>query len=206
MIDTYLPTFDVTTIHHTVVEATPEETYAAVRRIDFARSPVIRALTWAQMLPDRIAARLRGEHSPAAEQPSFTLDDLLATDFWVLLGEEPGVEIAFGLVGKFWELASKPVRVEPTEFAAFDEPGYAKVAWNYSVRAYGAGRSLLTTEARTATTDAVARARFRRWWIIIGPGAALVHRAALALIKADAEAKSPTLPKATHTPEIRSGP
>lgn len=47
-------------------------------------------------------------------------------------------------------------RFGPPQFAAFDEPGYGKVATGFLVLPYGTGRSLLCTETRTATTDAAA--------------------------------------------------
>jgi hypothetical protein len=61
-----------------------------------------------------------------------------------------------GMIGKFMSPAQMEFRrFDPPEFAGFSEPGYGKVAFNFLVLPYGTGRSLLCTETRTATTDAV---------------------------------------------------
>lgn len=187
LIDRYLPVFDVTRIEHTVIEAEPEKTYAAVRRLDFmqVRLPGVRLLNWLRALPVRLIRWLY-QSEPLASPRTLTLDDIVRTD-WVLLGEEPGVEIVVGAVGKFWKPVIEWQRVTAAGFAAFNRPGYAKLAANFSVRPYGAKRSLLSYEARTATTDAASRASFRRYWRIIEPFAGYLMKSALATIKADAE-------------------
>ncbi len=55
------------------------------------------------------------------------------------------------------------------------------------VHPYGAGRSLLTYEARTACTDRAATKRFARYWTLVSPGVGIVMRAALQAIKTAAE-------------------
>lgn len=59
--------------------------------------------------------------------------------------------------------------VDAAEFATFDRPGYANLAIGVSVRPYGTDRTLVTCEARTATTDEASRRRFRRYWTLVGP-------------------------------------
>lgn len=61
------------------------------------------------------------------------------------------------------------------------------MALNFLVQPYGTGRSLLTTETRTATTDPVSRTRFRRYWRFIGPFAGVIMRRWLELAKQRAE-------------------
>ena len=75
----------------------------------------------------------------------------------MVLAEEPPREFAMGLVGQFWKPVIPAVRVSPDEFAGFDRPGYGKAAMGFSLREYGPGRTLVTYECRTATTDARAR-------------------------------------------------
>ena len=72
------------------------------------------------------------------------------------------------------------------DFAGFDEPGWGKIAANFTVTPYGR-RTLLTYECRTATTDSVARRRFRRYWWVVRPFVAHIMRATLRRIKTDAE-------------------
>jgi hypothetical protein len=71
-------------------------------------------------------------------------------------------------------------------FAAFDEPGYVKIAWTLRADPAGTG-SVFRTETRAVATDAVARARFRRYWLFLSPGIRLIRRLAAGPIKAAAE-------------------
>jgi len=63
-----------------------------------------------------------------------------------------------------------------------------KVAFNVRVEPYGRGRSLLTTETRTAATDAASLRRFSRYRLLVGPFNALIRRLMLRIVKADAVA------------------
>jgi hypothetical protein len=109
---------------------------------------------------------------------------------WLGLGEDAPREIAFGAIGKFWQLDIswlEPVPATPEEFTAFDDPGWGKIAANFSVRPYGGGRSLLSYEARTAVTDAESRTKFARYWKVVSPFVGVIMRATLLTVKADAE-------------------
>ncbi|KAB1197804.1 MULTISPECIES: hypothetical protein [Haloferax] len=187
LIDSVLATFDVTQIRHVVVDASPAETYRAVLGIDFMQmGTAVRILNELRALPERLSARLRGErwHGTPA---SVSLDDLVDSTGYVVLGDREGDEFVFGAVGKFWRPTIEWVDIEPGEFVSFDRPGYAKLAIGFSVRPYGTDRTLLSYEARTATTDPEARRRFRLYWSVIGPFAGVLMQQALAHIKAEAE-------------------
>jgi hypothetical protein len=190
LIDQCLPRFDATEVHEVEVSAPPDVTYAAIRTADL-RDPLISALFAVRELPNRIARKLHGEPVPAVPK-SFTFADVATAKMgWVLLGEEPSVEFVVGSVGRFWkrDYGWKPVAAQA--FAGFEEPGYAKIALSFSVRPAGFGRSALRYEARTGTTDELARARFRRYWRVIRPGVAIVMRRALRRIAAQAERRQP---------------
>src|SRR5262249_6014398 len=62
----------------------------------------------------------------------------------------------------------------------FHRAGVRQGGGRFPRAAYGATRSLLCTETRTATTDPVSARRFRRYWAVIRPFAGL-HHAALAV-------------------------
>jgi hypothetical protein len=88
----------------------------------------------------------------------------------MLLGEETGRELVFGAVGVFWTPTIRwNTSVAPEGFAAFDEPGWGKIACNYTTLPYGNRHTLLTYECRTITTDPAAHARFDRYWWLIRP-------------------------------------
>ncbi|MDS0476723.1 hypothetical protein [Natrinema sp. 1APR25-10V2] len=187
-IDRYLPEYDVTTVRHAVVDADPETTYEAMLAADLTDTgPAVRALGRLRDAPAAVSHWISGA---SRERPptEIRFADIPDTDEWTELADEPGEEFVFGAVGKFWRPTIEWRRVDAEAFAAFDEPGYAKLAVGLSVRPYGDGRTLLTYEARTATTDDRARRNFRRYWRLIGPFAGYLMSKALERIGTDAAA------------------
>jgi hypothetical protein len=89
-----------------------------------------------------------------------------------VIAEEPGDELVVAGIGRFWKLSGGLRRVEGREhFAQFDEPGYAKVAFNFRL-----DDGKLSTETRIAGTDAHARRRFGLYWLLVRPGSGLIRR------------------------------
>ncbi|MCZ7528456.1 MAG: hypothetical protein M5U14_20050 [Acidimicrobiia bacterium] len=173
---------------HRLVDAGPDATYRAIHAADLLGDRVVRGLFAARELPDRVVARLRGE--PLEPVPRrFTLDDVAALEGWTLLGEEPGVEIVLGSVGRFWERDYGWVEVPAEEWATFAEPGYAKTVAGLSIRPYGDHRTLVSYESRTTTTDEEARRRFRRYWWLLRPFLGIVMSRALDAIRREAESR-----------------
>ena len=188
LLDRYLPRYDVTEAHAVVVDADTDLTWQAVRGSDLSRSVVIRVLLELRSLPNRLQRVLKGRSSDAS-RPPLTLDDMEGAGF-LLLGEWPGHELVLGSVVQPWKGVTDdepPPRVESGRFAAFDTPGYVKVAFNIRVEPYGSGRALITTETRTAATDPMSLRRFARYWMLVGPFSALIRRLMLRIAKSDAE-------------------
>ena len=179
LIDEFMPNFDVSERHHTLVHAPAERAYEATRRIDLARSKVIRALFAARGIPLLVRGR-------RPERRRMTLDDLVSAGF-VWLGEEPGREMVLGIVGTFWRPTGGVRRIDPSEFASFDEPGLAKGAWNFRVISDGDERSFVVTETRVRVPDDASRRKFLLYWAVIGSFSGLIRRQALGLVKAEAE-------------------
>ena len=142
MIDRFLPRYDFAVTHASVFRAPPEVCYQAARGLDLLGDPVIRTLLGLRSLPQRVADRLGGNRAASVEGvPTFGLDDMVRNG-WILLGEKLGVEIVFGQIGRPWKPvgASSGPSVEKAGFAAFDEPGFAKIAFSLRVQPYGAAR------------------------------------------------------------------
>jgi hypothetical protein len=200
LLDRYLPQYDVTETHAVIIDADTDLTWQAVRRSDLSRSAVIRVLLEMRSLPNRLQGFLKGRPSQPS-RPPLTLDDMQRAGF-VLLGESPGHEIVFGTVVQPWKAVTDD---EPApqagagRFAAFDTPGYVKVAFNIRVEPYGSGRALITTETRTAATDPASLRRFARYWLLVGPFSALIRRLTLRIVKSDAE-RRPGLTSNTRPP------
>jgi hypothetical protein len=201
LLDRYLPQYDVTETHAVVVDADTGLTWQAVRRSDLSQSAVTRVLLAMRSLPNRLQGFLKGRPSEPS-RPPLTLDDMQRAGF-LLLGESPGHEIVFGTVVQPWKAVTddEPVpQVDPGRFAAFDTPGYVKVAFNIRVEPYGIGRALITTETRTAATDPASLRRFARYWMLIGPFSALIRRLLLRIVKSDAE-RRPGRTSTTRPPD-----
>lgn len=192
IIDGQLPTYDVVLAVHQVVDADLATTFAAARELDFltVRTPLLSAAMWARGLPDRL-----GHHTPVPLE-RLCLADGVGLPGWLSLGVREDNEVAFGAIGKFWQPTIEWRDVALAEFAGFGEPGWGKIACNFTVRPYGAEATLLSYECRTATTDEVARRQFARYWWLIRPFVAHIMRATAATIASNAARRSVNQPVA----------
>jgi hypothetical protein len=182
VIDRFLPGYRVRESHAIEVGASAEHVYQAMMQTDFSRSRLIRILFAARGLPWREPLSVR---------------DLPKLGF-VLLGEEPGVEIVYGLVGRFWRPRGGIRSVLPAEFASFSESGYAKAAWNFRVDEESGSATTLSTETRVVTTDDSSRRAFMAYWRLIRPFSGLVRRRLLGLIRGRAEGQDSGGPEVTR--------
>jgi hypothetical protein len=179
LLDRFMPAFDVREYHQTAVAAPATITYAAARDMDIFDSRLVRAIFRGREI-------LMNANAPA-RQPQPLLQETLALG-WGILAEEPGREIVVGAVTRPWEANVRFQSVPADEFAAFNEPGFVKIAWTLVAEPAGEAASEFRTETRVVTTDACARSRFRRYWAVMSPGIALIRRQSLGLVRADAEA------------------
>jgi hypothetical protein len=182
-IDDFLPHADFAERHALRVRATPERAYAAARRLDLGRSPVVRTLFALRSLPALFArGGYRGERVLA-----MNLEGLVRGGF-VLLDERAPHEFVLGLVGRFWTPGGAIERIDPAEFAVYGTPGRAVAAWNFTVLPTDEG-SLVATETRVRCTDDAARRSFRRYWRVVRPFSGLIRMEALRAIRRAAESK-----------------
>lgn len=172
----------------------PDAAWRALRVIDLmevVQSPPVRAVMAARGLPDAVARKLGRE--PTVQAPERLL--LAAADGsevpgWHVLGEEPGHELVVGAIGRFWGAKVDWLEIAPEDFEDFehfDRAGYAKIAWSFSVRPYGATRSLVTNECRTLATDAESRRAFLRYWRVVGRGPSYVMGRSLPVLRRHAD-------------------
>jgi hypothetical protein len=169
----HLPVYDVVMRHQRHVAVPAAAAWAALQRADLGDSPMTRTLLM-----------LRGLRRPGAAR-QLTLAALPAAGF-LPLGEWPGHEVAFGLVGRFWMPSGGRVRVTPAEFRDFRRPGYAKAVWTFAVEDDGPGAVQLVTETRVACVDAASRRRFRLYWLCVRPFSGLIRRAMLGAVAREA--------------------
>ena len=102
-------------------------------------------------------------------------DQLLREPGFTELGEAHDGYAAFGYVGRPWKPTGEGRNVSADEFAAFDEPGWAKVVMDLSATP-GPEGSLLRTETRIHLTDEHARRAFSRYWTVVRFGSNVIRR------------------------------
>jgi hypothetical protein len=105
------------------------------------------------------------------------------------LGENAPDEIALGVIGQFWKLSGGRFCEDAAAFDAFDQPGYAKAVWNFSLVDVGQNVTRLATETRVVCSDRSSRFRFRLYWTLIGPFSGLIRREVLRTIRAKVEVR-----------------
>ena len=188
LLDRLMPRYDATRVDHRVVDGSPDRVYQAALHANFAEaftdSRLARALVAVRSLIERGVGVLgpgpaERERSPVTDM---TLAGMTSRGQYVLLGEDPPREIAFGMIGRFWAGETRWEEFDASEFESVTRPGLARIACNLSLRPYGAGRTLVSYETRTQATDERARRAFLRYWRVAGPLAGVVLRAQLGVI------------------------
>jgi hypothetical protein len=179
-----VPRCDARTLQQVVVAASPAVTYQAILDANLAAAVPARALIALGQVPEWVRALLRREPAPPRTGRESRLRDVVAGGTpWTVLVDEPGSELVLGLL---WSPPAGGDKRDASEWQAFTEPGFAKVAWGFTVSP-NAGGTLLTTETRTAATDVATLRRFRMIWPAMWPFAALLRRLVLDAIRAEAE-------------------
>lgn len=180
----FMPLYDVVERHHIRVDAPADVTLAVARDMDLFDAAVVRALIKGREL-------LLGARPDLGPPPGGLLVALQAIG-WVVLAETPG-QIVVGAVTKPWEANATFRSLSPERFEAFNEPDYVKIIFTLRADATTAESSMFRTETRAVATDAVARAKFRRYWALLSPGILLIRRVMLGPLKAEAERRGRTL-------------
>ncbi|MBI5738077.1 hypothetical protein [Mycobacterium adipatum] len=186
LIDATMPTYDVTISEHIIVQSDPATTFAAARELDLltVHSPLLDTAMWLRGLPARLSRK--GVPAPA---PRIVIGPDMGLPGWTFLGEQRDREVAFAAVGKFWQPTIEWRDIAAADFPGFREPGWGKIAANFSILPYGAKATLLSYECRTVTTDPASRRRFLRYWWLIRPFVGHIMRATLRQIEANARAR-----------------
>ena len=184
LLDQFMPKYDVVERHHIRVSAPAETAFSAATDLHLSESAVIQAIFKSRELV------LRARPNTLA-RPRTLLAQMKALG-WGVLSEIPDYEIVMGAATQPW-IANVVMRaLPPDRFAAFCEPGYAKIAWTLRADPIGAEESVARTETRVVTTDPAARAKFRRYWSFFSPGILLIRHISLSLVKKEAERRART--------------
>jgi hypothetical protein len=181
LLDRFMPTYEVVVRHQAHVAAPPDITLAAAKDHDLFASGIVRGIVRTR----EVVFRVR----PNDRVRPRTLLALMQSFGWGVLADVPGREVVFGSITRPWEGNVTFDAVPPADFAAFAEPGFVKIVWNLRVEP-AAGGSILHVETRVATTDPVAREKFRRYWAFVSPGSVLIRRVSFGPIKREAERRA----------------
>jgi hypothetical protein len=181
MLDLVLPMPRLLEIDHVELAAPKERVWQLLRHENLAKSPLIRALFELRGLPERL--RGKGVH------PVIRIDDLESSEEhpgFQILAEDPGHEVVVGAIGRVWlpEIPFVHVR-DAGAYAAFDEPGFVKVAWAVRVLPWGETGTRVEVEVRVDATDDASWPKFKRYFRLIGPASHFIRRTLLASLARD---------------------
>jgi len=146
-LDRFIPTPRLDQVDHVDIGVPVSSAWQAVRHLDMARSSIVRALFSLRTIPDRLRGR-------APESVSLRIDDLAAPgQGFQVLAERPGSSITIGAIGRVWQPQIDFMHVPPDDFAGFEYPGWAKVAWELRFEPRGHEVTRLIVEVRVSATD-----------------------------------------------------
>jgi hypothetical protein len=188
-LDSWMPAWDVHSVHAIEVGAAADNVYQALLDTDFGRNPVLVALMAVRAVPALLLSpreafqRWREAESRRAEGP---MGHLLAGAFVLLEARRP-VEMVLGLTGRFWTPAGGLLPTDPARFLEPPPPGVARAAWSFRLEPRSPERTLLRTETRVLCADAATRASFLRYWWVIQIGSGVIRHALLWQVKIAAE-------------------
>lgn len=170
LIDEFLSEFDFEEKHSIEIQADAATVYEAAKDANFSESWIVRMLL-----------TLRGMSADA-----LTLRNLSYSKFRIL-GERPASELLIGLAGKFWIPWGDLQDANAEKFKQFNQSGYAKAVWNFSLDAEGPEGTRLTTETRIKCLDESSRRCFGLYWTFVQPFSGLIRMEMLKMIKRKAE-------------------
>jgi hypothetical protein len=169
LIDDFMPKYDFSETHDIKIRAKAGQVFEAANKVDLSESWIIRLLFCLRGLPST----------------GITLRELRKSRFEIL-GEAENKELLLGLAGRFWTLAGDLRKINSRNFREFNEKGFAKAVWNFSLDE-SEGETRLTTETRIECLDAESRRSFGFYWTFIQPFSGLIRSEMLKTIKKKAE-------------------
>jgi hypothetical protein len=182
LLDRFMPAYEIAERHHMRVQADTPIAFAAACDMDLQQSAIVRAIFNTR----EIVLGARHDSTPRPRG----IVEFTKSIGWGVLAEIPGREIVMGAVTQPWEANVTFHALAPDAFVPFDRPEFVKIAWTLRADGIGPGESIVRTETRVMTTDAVARRKFRRYWSVFSPGIVLIRHLGLRLVKSDAERRA----------------
>jgi len=106
---------------------------------------------------------------------------------WGILVDQPGRLIVGGAACQPWkaDVVFRPIAAD--RFARYDEPDHVKIVWTLEAEPVGPGLTRYASETRAVATDALARAKFRRYWRWARVGIVAIRLLLLPAVRREAE-------------------
>lgn len=182
LLDRFMPAYEIAERHHIRVSAPAALALDVARHVDLQASPIVRTIVRAREV-------VLGATPGDRRRPRGLLAETQALG-WGVLADVPGRGVVVGAVTRPWEANVTFRALPPDAFAAFNEPGYVKIAWTIRADAIGDSDSIVRTETRAIATDPAARREFRRYWSFFSPGIIVIRWAILGPVKREAERRA----------------
>jgi hypothetical protein len=180
LLDEVLPEFEFSERHQKEIAAPPGRVREALENLRSSDLRPTQVLLLIRLLPRALIGKAP---SLSAKRPVL---DFMAEYGFVRIADSER-EIVYGIADRFWRLRTDPARFEDRDaFVRFDEPGYAKAAFNFLFEPTGDGTRVVT-ETRIHAVDEEARRKFGRYWLLIRAASGLTRRDILAAMKRRAE-------------------
>jgi hypothetical protein len=181
-LDELLPAPHLVELHQATIAAPADLVWRAVRHRALAQSWPIRLLFGVRNLLVR---------DGDVASPFIRIDDLTSTPQrpgFQMLVDRPPHEFVVGAIGKVWKLRIPFVYVaSASEYAAFSNEGFIKVAWGLRIRSLAEpDRCRATVEVRVVATDHSSWRKFRLYFLLIGPFSRYIRRSLLRTVARDA--------------------
>ncbi len=175
-IDRWLPRGARRLEHHSIdVAAEPDAALGSIGSVRLSDVPIVRALFAMRGIP---------------YLTDMTLERFFGTPPFLVLDEEPGRELVFGVVGPFWHWwgGSLPAGIPrtPEEFRAALAAGRMAGIGNFRVEPNGGG-SRVWTETWVFTPGSRQAVPFVAYWMVVGPFSAWIRRIFLRAGRREAE-------------------
>ncbi|HEU4739595.1 MAG TPA: hypothetical protein VFS54_11015 [Solirubrobacterales bacterium] len=155
-----MPSYDRGEVHRRGTTASPPALWDAIHELEGRELTLMRIL---------MGIRTLGRRADSGDRT--VLEGFERMGFCPV-AEAPGQELVVAGIGQFWKPSGGLRKVTSKEqFLGFEEPGYAKVAFNLRIE-----DNELSTETRIAGTDPQAQSRFGAYWLLIRPGSGLIRR------------------------------